>query len=83
MSGLVRRLDRLATVCQRSISQASGPAIDFSPLSPEEQYRLDELLAAVAPLPGHPPRPPWSADEHRELRGYLDRLGVDLAGVEI
>ena len=67
------RLDRLRRI-YGGRRAAPERAVDFSALTLEEQFELDGLYAALAPLPGEPTGRRLTARERRRLEELERRV---------
>ncbi len=69
-----KRLDRLAVAFGARLHRPPGPRYDHTDLSPEEQYRLDQLLARDGcARPGEDVAGPLDPTDRATLAGLLRR----------
>ena len=75
MTNADKRLDRLSLVWKAPDAVPNKPRYDYSALSPQEQYALDQLLRWDEPHnAADRPNRPMTAEEGRRLTELLGRV---------
>ncbi len=75
MSNHDKRLTRLQEVWRNPSPPRPSPAYDYSALTPQQQYELDQLLRWDEPHnAGDRPNRPMTAEEDRRLTELLVRV---------